>query len=407
MVLIEKLRRPSALAVAALLLLATAIPLFSRERVSAALLANRSIQMSSSANGSGAAGQKVIYKVGFTVSNAATAIGGIVIDFCSNSPIAGDSCTATTGSSNFATLSINNQNNISGLTVDTTNSTANKVILTKTAGAPTAAAISFELGDGINNGFTNPTNSNTVFYARIYTYTTSAAAQGHNTGTPTGYTDNGGIALSTAEQITITAKVQERLTFCVYTGGYTANDYTNPTLTAENNCTSKSGSAVTLGDNNGVLTTNGAFVDKTARYSVSSNAVGSVAIRLKGTTLKSGSFDIAAIGATAASSTAGSEQFGFCTWQIVGATLTISTPYDNASCNSTTQTAGTGSTGGEGTAQFAFDETNTNTTYGQTIASATAGDFSTGELAFIGNIANTTEAGIYTTTLTFIATGTY
>ncbi len=378
----------TALAVSA----AAVLPALSGQ-ASAAQVTSRYVQLSNSAP----TNANTIYKVGFTVSNAATNIGGIAIDICSNTPITGDACTAPTGfASGFATLSTNNQTNISGLSVDTTNSTANKIILTRTAGAPTAAAISFELGNGTTNGVTNPTAVSTTsnqgtFYARVYTYTATGGAATHNTAAPTGFTDNGGIAMSTASQINLTAKVQETLTFCVYTGAACTNG----------------GTAVALGDTNGVLRSTGEFVDRTTKYDVATNASSGVAIKFKAGLPTSGANTLASIGTTATSSSAGTTQFGLCTFQFSGSGLTASAPYDNAGCSGTTQTAGTGSTGGATGAQFAFDTTPAATTFGDDLAAKTAGASSTGYIAYVGNISNTQSAGIYTNTFTFIATGTF
>ncbi len=390
----DKLRQHVSLAVVAVLLVASITPLLVSKKASAySLVTERFIKMSSSANGA----TDVTYQVGFKPATSTT-VGGIVVTFCSNSPIIGDACTAPSGfNSNFAALAIANQVTLAGFSVDTTNSTVNTVVLTN--GTPQAltagTALSFDLGStGGSDGITNPTTTNQTFYARILTYDTDAHAQAYPAGAPapgTGNIDAGGIALSTAAQITITSKVQERLTFCVYTGV---------------NCAA-GGTAVALGDTNGVLDPAGPYVDKNTQYDVATNASQGVAIRIKGDTLKSGSFDVAAIGNTAAASNPGNEQFGFCSYQATGTGLTPAAPYDNANCNTTTQTAGTGTPGGAGTAQFAFNTTNTTSTYGDTFANKVAGSTSSGVLAFIGNISNTTEAGIYTTTLTFIATGTY
>lgn len=395
--LMDKLRQHLPLLFVAVLLFVTTIPAIMAAHAGAyGLVTARYIEMSSSANGEA----DVTYSVGFTTATTSN-VGGIVINFCSNSPIIGDSCTAPTGFlSNFANLALANQAGISGFAVDTTNSTNNTVILTNNA-APSinsSTTVTFDLGStGVNDGITNPTTTNTTFYARILTYTTDVNAQAYaptNPGGGTGVIDAGGVALSTAAQITITSKVQERLTFCVYTGV---------------NCAA-GGSAVTLGDTNGVLDPAGPYVDKNTQYDVATNASQGVIIRIKGDTLKSGAFDVTAIGATAAASAPGTEQFGFCTYETTGSGLTPTTPYDNANCNTTTQSAGTATPGGTGTANFAFDTNNTTgttSTYGADFAHKTAGSTSSGLLAFIGNISNTTEAGIYTTTLTFIATGTY
>ncbi len=349
---------------------------------------SRSIEMSDSSAGA----TNVTYTLAYTTATTSN-VGGVVVDFCSNSPIIGDTCTAPSGfNTNEATLVLANQSGITGLTVDTTYSTTSTLILDRTASSiNSSTSVSIDLGTSAH-GITNPSTANQTFYARVYTFSTTADAQAYSaTGTNTGLVDAGGIALSTAATITITAKVQEEITFCVYTGA---------------NCAA-GGTSVALGDTHGVLSSTGPFVDISTKYDVASNASSGVTIRMKGNTLQSGSSSIAAIGASAASSSAGTSQFGLCTWENSGSTLTPTSPYNNASCSTTSQTAGTGSTGGAGSAQFAFNTTNTTSTYGDTLASATAGASSTGTIAFIGNISTSQQAGIYTTTLTFIATGNY
>src|SRR5688500_16858577 len=93
MVLAHKLRRPKALAAAALLLFASIVPLFSQDQASAyGLITARSIRMSSSA----ASAASLSYLVTFTPATTAT-VRSIVVDFCDNSPILNDACTATVG----------------------------------------------------------------------------------------------------------------------------------------------------------------------------------------------------------------------------------------------------------------------------------------------------------------------
>jgi hypothetical protein len=397
MVLTEKLSRPSALAAAALLLLATAIPLFVNRKADAyGLLQDRFIRMSSSA----ASATNVTYKVSFEVATTQS-IQGIVVDFCASSPIIGDACTGPTG---FDTeygsgLSFTNVSNANTFSLNAASS-ANKVVLTGAGQALNATdVVEFDLV-----GITNPSTTNQTFYARIITFTTSTGATSYdssttganNPGSEPPVVDAGGIALSTANTITITAKVQERLTFCVYTLG---------------DCGS-GGSSIVLGDTNGVLDSSDVFVDKNTQFNVSTNAASGVVIRVKGPTLTSGSNTIDDLPAEA-QSTPGTEQFGFCVYQSSGTGLLVSTPYTGddgtltGDCSATTQSAGTGTPGGAGTAFFGFDATQTDTLYGMQFASKPAGAESTGTIAFMANIADTTEAGIYTTTLTFIATGTY
>lgn len=427
MVLTDKLRRPSALAVAALLLLASFVPLLSKQKVGAyGLLTSREIRIS---NSNGAA-TDVTYQVTATTPTTQT-IGSIAVQFCSNSPIIGDSCTAPTGFDvNEAGLAIATQSGITDWdTVVDASTTTNVLVLTRTGGPAsfTAGVFSFEMGaGGGTDGVTNPTNDNETFYARILTFADEdddgdgcLAADDSATCYPT--VDNsatslhaGGIALSTAEQITVTAKVQERLTFCVYTDG-NADTTLGDANTA--NCSGVAGSAVTLGDVNGVLTDAGAYVNTHAMFNVSTNASNGATIRAKGSTLTSGGNTIDAIGAgtAEAASTPGTEQFGFCTFQSDGTGLVIDADYDGFDsvtpgtddCADATHSSG-GAPGGTGVdVQFTFITANLSSTYGDAIATKPAGQQSTGRLAFLGNIATVTEPGIYTSILTFIATGNY
>ncbi len=335
------------------------------------LLSSRSIQMSSSANGA----SNTAYKVSFTTVTNNQNMGSVVVEFCSNTPILGDACTAPTGfDTNKATLAMfNYSGNVTGLTIDTTNSTANKVVLTRTLGTVANGTTTFELGNGTSNGITNPTNTNTTFFARIITFASPDGSGNEATGS----LDAGGVALSTANLLNVTAKVQETLTFCVYTGA---------------NCAA-GGTAVALGDSNGVLSATNTTYTNTASYDLASNALGGVAVKLKGDTLKSGSFSITPSGPTCTADTASTavEQFGV-RISAVGAGQSAAAPllYGCAANNHT------------------FDVANTNTVYGQDIVTtAGATDASTSTLELAAKAAGTTEAGVYTSTLTLIATATY
>lgn len=450
MILTEKLRRPSALAVAALLLLTSLVPLLSNSKVSAyALLGPRQIKMSST----NISQTGVSYRVKFQITTESSNLGGIVVAFCegADSPIIGDAaCTVPAGFSltgatvngqsdgttvqddedaaPLATADITTLTTVNLEDLDDSAATAPNTITLSNATAVSNAAI--DAGDYITfniNGVTNPSDVGT-FYARIYTYDTQAEAQGYTLANPDvvgASIDAGGIALSTAQQITVTAKVQERLTFCVYAAdatGYANNDCVDKTSTG----------AITLGDTNGVLDPAGPYVDKTARYSITTNASGNAVIRAKGNTLTSGSFTIDPVGGgtveaegndVAAQTAAAIEQFGFCSYQEPGGSggLSVDTEYDGQAAAGTDNCADTFQSAGTSTpsiraddvaptpqdVNFAFITAELGSTYGSRIATKAAGAFDTGTLAFIGNINNTTEAGIYTTVLTFIATGTY
>lgn len=450
MVLTNKLRRSVTLAVAAVLFAASLVPLLTRQTASAyGLVTSRSIEMSSSVNGSVAqnattgqiGGQNVVYSVSFTTATTAS-VGSVVVEFCdgSSSPIIGDTCTAPTGFDLHAlnpgaTLAINTSTGITGLSVDNTNSTANELVLTRTAGSVNSGvATNFVLGTpGANlynntNGITNPTDTDSVtggtqngtFYARIHT---KASTDGSGADI-----DAGGIALSLNNQITITSKVQERLTFCVFV---------DATFAPTNDCSTQNQSvtSINLGDDHGVLDDAGAYADGTAFYTISTNATSGAAIRLKGTTLKLSAAcsdspgqncSIDPIGGTAAQRAIGTEQFGLCTYEFTAgsSSLTVDSTYDGTGggtgvcangsglsspddSNSGTSNAQTAGVVGGTEPYFAYDTSNTITTYGDTVATKPAGTPSTGRFFFLGDIASNTEPGIYSTTLNLIATGTY
>jgi hypothetical protein len=393
---VNRLRSLAYGAAAFVVLSVALVPALSGRAYAYGQVSARNIQMSSSANGA----TNTTYQVGFTIATTGV-VQGVVVDFCSNDPIIGDTCTApsgfTVGTPTVATTGGSNTGLGAGWTAASANS-GRTLTLTNGSGGSISAAVPiiFTLSTA-----TNPTNANTTFYARIFTFATTGNVTTW-TGTANGSStanivDAGGVALSTTAQITVTAKVQETLTFCVYTGA---------------NC-GAGGTAVGLGDTNGVLSTSGPFVDKTTKYDVATNAGGAtpgVNIRFKAPLPTSGANTIATIGTTATTPSAGgTSQFGLCSYVASGANLTVVAPYagGSGSCSGTSQTAGTGATGGAGTAQFAFNTANAATTFGESLATATAGATSTGQIAYLGNVSATQPAGIYTSTFTFIATGTY
>jgi hypothetical protein len=243
----------------------------------------------------------------------------------------------------------------------------------------------------VMTNFQNPTTANHTFYARIYTYTTNTGATLYTIANPdvnTVHTDDGGIALSTAALISVQAKVQESLSFCVYVGscGTAATIY--------------------LGDANHVLSAANDYTDKTGRFDISSNATGNVAVVMKGATLTSGSNTIAGIGSTPATINGGAhgtEKFGMCLFQSSGAGFAPDVMY-NGSAGAACTNAGQGA-GGGGAVTFALDPLITST--GSTIGVLSPTAASTATLVFGADIAVITKAGVYQSTLYLIATGTY
>jgi hypothetical protein len=97
-----------------------------------------------------------------------------------------------------------------------------------------------------------------------------------------------------------------------------------------------------------------------------------------------------------------------CAWKNGSTALTVATKYIDSvnACNGIT----TGTYAG--TSRFGFDDSaaadGTNNAAGTQVMSSTgAVPTVTGAFTFLGNIAATTEAGVYSTSLNMVATGTF
>ncbi|HVS58179.1 MAG TPA: hypothetical protein VHD60_00365 [Candidatus Saccharimonadales bacterium] len=371
-------------AVATALTAAVVVPNLLTSSVYAAQVTSRSIEISSST--AGATG--VSYQVGFTPATTATTIQAIIVDFCSNDPIIGDSCTAPTGFSvgtptvtgvtvtgqTGGTWTASSQN--TGRTLELANGSS--------TGTP-SGAVTFTLTTATNPNFatcgTPDTHPNCSFYGRILTFATTANATTWlgtaNGSANTGFIDYGGVALSTSAVINITAKVMETLSFCVYNA--TCGD--DPSFTIGHAV----GSATVI-DSSAVDTSN-------VKFDIATNAQSGAIIRLKGDTLKSGSNSLLAAGAAAQTIANGdtSHQFGVRV-STAGTNITATSPYNAAGYAFDT------STGGE----------NVTTTYGDDFAHLSGPtNSSTSTITFAATAANTTPAGTYTGAEQLIATGTF
>jgi hypothetical protein len=399
-------RRAVYISAAVVLAVAAVVPAMLFGKAQAGTPVSRKITMDNSAP----TATDVTYQLSFTTDQGGSSanIGGMVIDFCTETPLIGDTnCTPPVGfSTNEGGLALANQVGITDWTIDASTS-SNKLVLARTAASVNSAVnVSIDFGTAAAaDGITNPTAGNTSFYARVLTFATTTGAQEYTSADPDNaganvIVDYGGIALSTANSLTITAKVMEKLTFCVYTNA---------------NC-GAGGTSVVLGDTtNGVLDEAQPYNNTDAKFDIKTNAQGGAVIRAKtfatpGHTLTSGSNTITAIGGTAAASNDGTEQFGFCV--VAASPIVVTSPY-------------TGVEGGAGTCasdpttgtydqvanvtRFALDTAVTGATFGDDIANTAADplDNTSGYLNFLGNVSVTTEAGIYTTQMALIATGTF
>jgi hypothetical protein len=229
--------------IASILLSATALPLLiSSGSASAQQLQSRGITISDSSASGGTittgvgSGTNVNYNVSFTTSSAGPT-SSMVIDFCSQNPIINDTCSGPTGfDASSATLNATSTSGTVQTTTDNWAITASNSQIKLADDNSTNVVSAHDMQPSTTesftlSGITNPSaancplsDANCTFYARMYTYTLNtyapapsvpggtAYANAASVGT---YTDYGGIALSTTNPITVSATVQEQLTFCV------------------------------------------------------------------------------------------------------------------------------------------------------------------------------------------------
>jgi hypothetical protein len=366
-------------------------------------ITTRSVQISDSRIGT-IAGATTSYQVNFKPGSATYTVKGIVVDFCNDSPVVGSStCTQPPGFTVGASPTITTTGAAGTVTDLGGTWTAASVNAGRTLKITNATGVSINPGNANPYAFTitNVTNPTAIgtFYARIITYTLDTgdiASYAAGSEGSTNAKDYGSVALSTANIISITARVPESLQFCV------------SGITMGTACSSMSTPTLTIGHGAG----SGAVVDTTAVDTVnaftqvSTNAQSGVTIRMRnlntcatgaGGLQRSGASicDIPAVnagGATSLAITSGTAAFGM---QIssVGVGFTAAAPY---------ATAG----------QYGMDATsagvsgNVTSTYGDIIATSAAPMANINNtLTFAATASATTPAGTYAATMVLICTG--
>lgn len=296
--------------------------------------------------GSSVASATTTYTLNFTLPSA-TVLQSAQAQICTT---ASGTCTTPSGFVNSSSTLPSQPTNLgdaSGWTVNT--STAGSLRLKKTgnSAAPTGSTTV------VFGNVTNPSATNATFFARITTYSDDAWTTAVDTGT---------VAAATAGQVTVTASVDETLTFTL------------------------GSSTVALG----TLTT-GTTGSGTSTMTAATNAATGYAITVAGSTLTSGANTITALASNAASSQ-GSSQFGL-----------------NLKANATPSVGSEVSGAGSGVASANY---NTADSFrfgtGETVASASVPTNSnTYTVSYIANVNATQAAGSYSTALTYVATATF
>ncbi|HUC95689.1 MAG TPA: hypothetical protein VMR76_01890 [Candidatus Saccharimonadia bacterium] len=219
-------------------------------------LINRSITLSNSSESATSN-----YLMQFNFSNTSTPVEVVQVKFCSNSPIPSDPCISPTGMDTTAAI-LNQQTGNIGFTLDNTLNGTLK--LSRSPSVPDGSLNSYEFTNIINPSFTGQ------YYARIATYAT-----GDTTLPPV---ETGGIALDIVPNLTINAVVPPYITFCL------ASNF--PYF----NCSSGSGSQLNLGNFQTYSSSSGSY-----QFLVATNEPDGYSISVNGTTLTSGNNIIPAL----------------------------------------------------------------------------------------------------------------
>lgn len=341
----------------------------------------------------------VQYEVKFTPKVTA---GAFVIDFCTNTPLLGQTCDApagmdvsgaTTATSGFAVLD-------TAAAMDD-----NTIVATKSMTADTPETVTFA-------ALKNPTGAGAV-YARVVTYAASAGAEGYVSNNPSAAAapvDNGSVAMYFNTDVNVTGTVLETMTFCVSGSVINAN------------CAGASTPVIRLGqetsEGSGIFAlTPGEVSEGTLHTQINTNAANGVVVRLKSSAacggLKRAGSDVCDIAAALASDVVGTDntaKFGVKTAAATtapGASNPIGTfqPYVADPENPAPYYL---------TSRFSFNYDSANpTTNGVTSTFGdpfldTAGAPATGQnmaLTFGASVSTNTPAGTYSTDLSMIAVG--
>jgi hypothetical protein len=394
--------------------------------------------------GSSASGAETTYNVSFQLPDAVT-IGSFRVEFCNVDPLPGQDCSTGLLESdnvpdlgddagtiitiaNFAIAdtagdTTNNASNCTSGTLNTDHSTATgnpdfnhldvvcnaaeTTSVTETGPGTTADTeyVNFDIVNVNNPSNTTSGNNNDSFYVRVYVFAGTSPTAYNQASPPLGVYE-GGIAMSTADQITLSARVQERLTFTV------------GTELDGNNCAAIAGTTVDLGvldtGNINRISTQptGGDLD-VACAEVTTNAANGVNVYYIGDDLKvtgascSGSTEDDAGAASDVDKCINADSDGS------AGTSTVIVAGDEQWGMAAPETPDNGTTSNNLTAVGAYDESVANQfSFQPNVAtligsSSTVVDQESLEIDMAGTASITTPTGLYTTTLTFIATATF
>lgn len=258
--------------VIAVLFFSTMAPVFWTSSANAALLDQRSVELSDST----VTGSSVSYYYSFNIHTSGP-IGSMSFEVCSNYLFnQGDACTIPTGF-NSSRAALNNSSGITDFTLQPPTTNSKLVITRPAATVESPQSVNYEF-----TGITNPTNLGS-YYVHIATYASTDGSGPE--------VDYGNVVFSINDSINITTEVPPYLMFCV---GITIDGF---------NCGTAQGGILDFGELSTRLTRSA-----TSQMLASTNAPYGYSVTLAGTTMTAGNNVIPAM--TGGPSQLGISQFG-------------------------------------------------------------------------------------------------
>lgn len=287
--------------------------------------------------------------------NSAAPLGSIMFEYCSNTPRMSDPCSAPSGL-NVSAASLTGQTGNGGFSMDGVDSTTNKIVISRPASAPNLVPSTYDF-----TNVTNPSVSDQTTFVRISTYSSVDGS-----GSPI---DSGSVAFSTQNNFTIGAYVPPFLTLCVG-------------ATVSSDCSQQNGFLLDLG-----TLSAGAASSITSQFAASTNDASGYDMYLLGTTMTSGN-NIIPENDYPTPSRVGVSEFGI-----------------NLRRNSSPNAGSDPSTIGTGVPTPRYDSPNYYTfTPGDEVAySPISTDFTRMTVTYLVNVNPAQAPGIYSTTLTYLA----
>jgi hypothetical protein len=313
---------------------------------------NRSLQLQNSSSQT-----TTTYQFSLTINKSAT-LGSLEILFCSNSPLQEDSCTPPTGM-DVTNAVLSSQTGITNFIANSVS--ANEILLVR---SPSNITPPLPLSLAFDN-IVNPSAAG-PYYARLIGYSSS-----DGTGSSVYF---GGLAFAVVTNLNVTSVVPPYITFC---SGLVISGF---------DCLTASGDYINFGDLSSAHSSQG-----TSQMLVATNAGNGYIIQVTGTTMTSGNNIIPAL-TVATGSQPGTGQFGI-----------------NLRGNATPSIGTDPSGPGTGQPTAAYDQPNKYIFNSNDIvaSSPNADDYRKYTVSYIVNSNAGQPAGVYVSTLTYVATGSF